>query len=105
MYTVRCKNCGNYYESAVNRSGICPDCKLTVRGRTNTKYRDKNYDRITLYVPKGKREELKEYVAKQNMSMNEFLNNAIEHYMAEIEANDEYVRNRSKETSDDELPF
>ncbi len=105
MYTVRCKNCGNYYESAVNRFGVCDDCKQTVRSRTNTKYRDKNYDRVTLYVPKGKREELKEYVAKQNMSMNEFINNAIECYMAEIEANDEYVRNNSKETSDDETPF
>lgn len=105
MYTVRCKNCDNYYESKVNRPGICPNCKITVRGRTNTKYREKNYDRITLYVPKGKREELKAYVAEQNMSINEFLNNAIECYMAEIEANDEYVKNNSQEIPDDEILF
>jgi glutaredoxin len=105
MYTVRCKNCDNYYESKVNRSGICPDCKITVRGRTNTKYREKNYDRLTVYVPKGKREELKEYVSRQNMSINEFINTAIEHYMEEIEANDEYVRTHAMESSDDEIPF
>lgn len=105
MYTVRCKNCDNYYESKVNRSGICPDCKANVRGRNNTKYREKTYDRITLYVPKGKREELKAYVAEQNMSINEFLNNAIECYMSEIEANREYVKNHSQKIPDEEEPF
>ncbi len=105
MYTVRCKNCGNYYESKVNRPGICSDCKINVRGRNNTKYREKTYDRIAVYVPKGKRDELKEYVAEQGMSVNEFINNAIESYMAEIEANREYIEKRSQEASDEEEPF
>lgn len=105
MYTVRCKNCDNYYESKVNRPGICPDCKITVRGRNNTKYREKTYDRITLYVPKGKREELKEYVASQNMSINEFINNAIECYMSEIEEMREFKEKHSQEIDDEEEPF
>lgn len=105
MYTVRCKNCGNYYESKVNRSGICPDCKINVRGRNNTKYRDKTYDRIIIYVPKGKREELKEYVAEQGMSVNEFINNAIESYMAELEANREYIKKLCQEAYGEEEPF
>lgn len=105
MYVVRCKNCDNYYESKVNRPGICPDCKAHVRGVNNTRSRDKAYDRIAIYVPKGKREELKKYVAKQGMSVNEFINNAIESYMAEIEANREYIEKRSQEASDEEEPF
>lgn len=85
MYVVRCKNCGNYYESNVNREGICPDCKITVRGRTNTRYREKTYDRITLYVAKGDREVIKEYAAKHGMSTNEFVNKAIDYYAEMLE--------------------
>lgn len=50
-------------------------------------------------------EELKEYVAEQGMSVNEFINNAIESYMAEIEANREYIQKRSQKASVEEEPF
>lgn len=79
-YTVVCKNCGKSYESSVNRAGICSDCKRLVRGRTNTKYRDSKYDRITLYIPKGSKDSFKEYVSSRSMSMNEFLNSAVNFY-------------------------
>lgn len=98
MYTVYCKNCGKPYESKVNRSGICPACKVNVRGKTNTRYREKTYDRITVYVPKGTREELKQYVAEQGMSINEFINNAMQMYIMELEKK----REQAKEASDKE---
>lgn len=81
MYTVKCKNCGKEYQSGSNREGVCPDCKKNVRGKNNTKYRDKTYDRLTLYIPKGSRESLKSYVSEHNMSINEFFMNAMENYI------------------------
>lgn len=110
MYTVECKNCGNYYESKVNRSGICPDCKINNRGKNNTKYRDKTYDRITLYVPKGNREKLKEYVSSHGMSVNEFLNNAIEFYIEKIEkdevaAKEDFEKKLEELNKDPDIPF
>lgn len=85
MYTVRCKYCGNYYESKANRSGVCPDCKTTARSRNNTRYTEKTYERVMLYVHKGQREQLKEYAHSKGMSVNEFVNNAIEFYMQKLE--------------------
>lgn len=96
MYTVECKVCGNYYESKVNRPGICPDCKINNRGRNNTAYRDRTYDRLTLYVPKGSRNKLKEYVNAHGMSMNEFINNAIELYMEKIESDETAAKEELK---------
>lgn len=83
MYTVTCKNCEKSYQSNVNRDGICPECKKTVRGRTNTKYRDRTYDRLTLYVLKGERAFLKEYAAENCMSVNELIVKAIYYYIEE----------------------
>lgn len=85
MYLVKCKNCGKEYQSGSNREGICPDCKKNVRGKNNTRYRDRTYDRITLYVPKGFRQPLKEYTLEHGMSVNEFINNAIGLYIEKIE--------------------
>ena len=110
MFTVECKICGNYYESKVNRSGVCPDCKINNRGRNNTKYRDKTYDRLTIYIPKGSRETLKEYVTAHGMSMNEFINNAIDLYMEKIEKDDdaakeEFERKLKELDNDPDVPF
>lgn len=85
MYTVRCKYCNNLYESKANRSGICPDCKKTATGKKNTKYRDKTYDQIMFYVPKGDKDKLKTYVAEKGMSMNEFVTQAIGFYIEKLE--------------------
>lgn len=102
MYTVVCKNCGTYYESGRNVSGICPDCKANVRGRNNTRYRDKTYDSVTLYVPKGRREFLKEYAHSKRMSVNEFVNNAIEFYMQKLESQPQQNDTCEDEDEDEE---
>lgn len=50
-------------------------------GKTSSKvknrYNEKVYDRITLVVPKGKKEELQVYAASQGESLNAFVNRAI----------------------------
>lgn len=45
------------------------------------KYIDKAYDRINLTVPKGKKEEIREYAESRGESMNGFINRAIEETM------------------------
>lgn len=50
-------------------------------GKTSSKvknrYNEKVYDRISLIVPKGKKEELQAYAASQGESLNAFVNRAI----------------------------
>lgn len=50
-------------------------------GKTSSKvknrYNEKVYDRISLVVPKGKKEELQAYAASQGESLNAFINRAI----------------------------
>lgn len=50
-------------------------------GKTSSKvknrYNEKVYDRITLVVPKGKKEALQVYAASQGESLNAFVNRAI----------------------------
>ena len=79
MYTVYCKKCGLPYQSTVNRSGVCQDCKKT-RSQINTKYRDKTYDTVSFYVPKGMKKDIKDFIEPLGMSMNQFCNNAINMY-------------------------
>ncbi|MCD8094558.1 MAG: hypothetical protein LUE12_00230 [Ruminococcus sp.] len=84
-YIVTCKSCGELYESGSNRSGFCPKCKTNKRSVTNTKYRDKAYDRVYYYTPKGNRDFLKSYAKSLNMSLNEFITNAIKAYIEQLE--------------------
>ena len=42
------------------------------------KYMRENYDRINLFVPKGKRAEIKTVAGRQNISTNQFINDAID---------------------------
>ena len=50
-------------------------------GKTSSKvknrYNEKVYDRISLVVPKGKKEELQAYAASRGESLNAFVNRAI----------------------------
>ena len=82
-YTVTCTKCGKQYESGSNRNGVCPDCRKT-RSQINTKYRDANYDSVQFYVPKGFRDTLKGICQSADMSVNQFVNNAIELYIGKL---------------------
>lgn len=49
--------------------------------RAVAKYNSENYDRIELRVNKGKKQTIKDYAASQNMSLNEYVNAAIDEKM------------------------
>lgn len=59
-------------------------------GKTSSKvknrYNEKVYDRISLVVPKGKKEELQVYAASQGESLNAFINRAISETISKQEA-------------------
>ena len=56
------------------------------------KYQDRVYDRITILVSKGKKEEIKLFAAKRGESINSFINKLIAREMGEIlENGDEIV--------------
>lgn len=44
-------------------------------------YIKQNYDRVNLTLPKGKKEQIKAAAAAVSMSLNEFINAAIDAYM------------------------
>lgn len=46
--------------------------------RAVQKYVKNNYDRVVLTLPKGKREEIKEYAKMEDKSLNAFIIQAIE---------------------------
>ena len=49
------------------------------------RYNKKAYDRIEIFVRKGKKQVIKEFAQKQGKSTNKFINEAIEKAMAEAE--------------------
>ena len=51
------------------------------------RYNKKTYDRIEIFVRKGKKQVIKEFAQKQGKSTNKFINEAIEKAMAEQEGN------------------
>lgn len=97
MYTVKCKNCGKEYESKANRSGLCPACKIPARSKTNTKYRDSNYDQIMFYVPKGKKEIIKDFANLYGMSVNELCNKSLDEMMKKMLKDDPKEPDENKE--------
>ena len=54
--------------------------------RAVAKYNAENYDRIELRVNKGKKQTIKEIAASQNMSLNEYVNAAIDEKIARDKA-------------------
>lgn len=52
--------------------------------RAQNKYNAKTYDRITLVVPKGHKEEIRAFAAKNGESVNGFINRLINEAMEEV---------------------
>jgi len=57
---------------------MCLSPLSEAKKKANAKYNAKAYDRIEFLVKKGRKEELKAYVAARGESMNGFVNRAIE---------------------------
>ena len=53
------------------------------------RYVSKNYDRLNIMVPKGKREQLKNHAENQGESLNGFVNRAINETMERDETGNE----------------
>lgn len=53
----------------------------TARTKANRKYNEKAYDRVPLTVPKGQKEVIKAFAEKEGLSVNAFINAAIQEKM------------------------
>lgn len=69
------------------RSGsqqCCDNCRQKQRyqrqGAEAEKYKKEHYDRLTVYVPKGKSDELKAAAAALGMSLNEYILAALDKF-------------------------
>jgi predicted HicB family RNase H-like nuclease len=51
------------------------------RKKANKKYDEKRYDRISIMVKKGKKDEIKAFAAKTGESLNRFISRAIDEVM------------------------
>lgn len=49
------------------------------------RYNKKTYDRIEIFVRKGKKQVIKDFAKKQGLSTNKFINNAIDKAMTKQE--------------------
>ena len=49
------------------------------------RYNKKTYDRIEIFVHKGKKQVIKDFAKRQGLSTNKFINNAIDKAMSEQE--------------------
>ncbi len=58
----------------------------TARTKANRKYNEKAYDRIPVTVPKGHKETIKSFAEKEGLSVNAFINSAIQEKMNKKDA-------------------
>ena len=92
-----CPVCGKTFEKVSGHQKICHECiasgarprkkvselpheekhEIYVR---NSQLQSRLYDRLSIYVPKGKKEYLHELSASLDMSLNVFVNQAIEYF-------------------------
>jgi predicted DNA binding CopG/RHH family protein len=55
--------------------------------RAVNKYMKENYDRINLTMPRGKKEEIQAHASRHGLSVNAYINQAIDEKMAKDTAN------------------
>jgi len=53
----------------------------TARTKANRKYNEKAYDRVALTVPKGDKDKIKAFAEEEGLSLNAFINAAIQEKM------------------------
>lgn len=79
-----CPICGNAYTVTSGSQKCCKNCQKkqtnTRKAVTNSRYTKANYDSIIFYVPKGQREEIKEYAQSHGLSVNKLIQTALEEY-------------------------
>jgi len=60
----------------------------TARSNATRKYNAKTYDRIEIIVPKGDKEVIKAFAEKEGLSVNSFINAAIQEKMHKKDTTD-----------------
>lgn len=98
-----CPECGNEYIVMSGSQKVCENCRKKhtnkMKSKTNAVYSAKAYDYLTVYLKKGEKDELKakldEYkeASGTELSMNEFINQAIKKKLEELETKIEELNN------------
>lgn len=80
-----CPECGNTYILKSGSQKVCENCRKKhtnkMKSKTNAEYTAKNYDACIFYVKKGRKKIIQDFASKRKMSMNEFVNTAIDLYI------------------------
>ena len=71
-----------YNKCTVAAGGVIMGIIESQRAAT-ARYNKKTYDRIEIFVHKGKKQMIKDFAKKQGLSTNKFINNAIDKAMSE----------------------
>lgn len=84
-----CEKCGKPYIVKTGSQRLCSECiakgvSLT-KVHNNNNYKLRTYDDIHIFVPKGQKEELKNFASDHGKSLNEFVNEAIALYKKQLE--------------------
>ena len=79
-----CPFCKQEYTVRSGSQQCCDNCRQKQRyqrqGAEAEKYKKEHYDRLTVYVPKGKSDELKAAAAALGMSLNEYILAALDKF-------------------------
>lgn len=101
--TAICQKCGKKFVRNTGNQKLCSECsqkgatikkkfsEMTQEQRheeyvKNTQIQNKLYDRLSIYIPKGKKADLQELSKFFGISLNTFVNQAIESYEEQIRA-------------------
>mgnify|MGYP001635349088 CR=1 FL=1 len=99
--TAICQECGKEFVRNTGNQKLCTECsqkgaaskkkfsEMTQEQRheeyvKNTQIQNKLYDRLSIYIPKGKKTDLQELSKVFGISLNTFVNQAIESYEEQI---------------------
>lgn len=78
-----CPYCNNTYTVVTGSQKCCKECQKKRRNANSTsnpEYVKENYETIRVYVPKGQRDDIKDYAQSQGLSVNKLLITALEEY-------------------------
>ncbi len=99
-----CEVCGNEFILNSGSQRYCENCRdeyqkqrkreyNKAKAAEGAEYNKENYDRVSFFLPKGKKGNLKERANKMGVSLNQFITNAIEEYIDRLD------------NPEDDLPF
>lgn len=83
--TQPCPICGKEFVLKTGSQKCCDECRHkqtnAVKSEYNNRYIKAHYDRLSLFLPKGESELVKEFAKSHEMSVNKLLRLALDEYM------------------------